>query len=348
MGSKLILLLSLLAGAFLTYTCVNENRDHLLAKYDQLSGEITSTQTSAKPEPKSIPKSEPVPIPEPIQTIELIQPMFIYSTKENRQLSAKLSINDKNEILEQFILEYCQSDSCTQDLSFDENIDDASWQNEAIKIASFLKDKSIKNGVISIDGYLVKLEGELNNNKEAKALNTLLESFDSKIFEVKNLTTIAPNLKIIKSTQETKEKPEIEITKVPEVTEEKIVKKPVVIETTQNEVNQLLEANPIYFKFNSDTISTKSKSILDKIITTVKKLNNISLTIEGHTDSRGDATYNKILSQKRADAVKQYFLDNGLKKLQIEAIGYGEERPIYENPSNTINRRVEIHLKEGE
>ncbi len=344
MGSKLILLLSLLAGAFLTYKCINENRDHLLTKYDQLAGKITPLQASVKSKPIPTPKSEPVPIPEPIQSAEPDQPMFVYSTKDGKALSAKLSISDKNQILEKFILEYCQSDTCTQDLSFDKNVKDATWQSDAIKIASFLKDKNIKNGTILIDGYLVKLEGELKDDEEAKILITLLKSFNPKIFEIQNLTTITP--KITKILPETIEKEqEVEIAEVPE---KKVLEEPKMIEKTQSEVNELLKTNPIYFKFNSDKITSKSKAILDKIITTVNKLDNISLTIEGHTDSRGDANYNKTLSQKRADAVKKYLLNNELQSLQIEAVGYGEERPIYENPSNTINRRVEIHLKRGE
>ena len=80
----------------------------------------------------------------------------------------------------------------------------------------------------------------------------------------------------------------------------------------------------------------------------MKKSNTTRLRVEGHTDSGGKASYNKWLSQKRADSVKSYLLNNGDKNTQIEAVGYGEEQPISSNSKDKINRRVEIHLKRGE
>jgi len=75
------------------------------------------------------------------------------------------------------------------------------------------------------------------------------------------------------------------------------------------------------------------------------------VTIEGHTDSIGSAAYNQQLSQRRADSVRDYLIENfGIEGDRLKAIGYGEERPMAENntPEGRImNRRVVI-LIEGQ
>jgi len=69
------------------------------------------------------------------------------------------------------------------------------------------------------------------------------------------------------------------------------------------------------------------------------------LTIEGHTDSQGTASYNQDLSQRRADAVRSYLISRGYPGDLILAQGIGENRPIADNKSaegRANNRRVEI------
>jgi len=329
MGSKLILLLGLLVGAFLTFMCVNENKTALSLKYNQITQNDTTLQTiapAASVEPESVEpedvKEEPIVLDQPA-IVELAEPVFEYNIKDATKLNAKLSSSDKTPALEEFILTYCPADSCTQDLSFDENTKTASWQADALKVAAFLKDKNVKNGALSISSNIFNLEGELQNEQDMDELNKLLTAFDPEVYKIKNITTVAPKVAI------------------------KEVKTPSV-DKTQNEISQLLKANPIYFELNSAKITPQSKKILDSVTALLQKSNTKWLRVEGHTDSRGKASYNKRLSQKRADSVKSYLLNNGDKNTQIEAIGYGEEQPISSNSKDKINRRVEIHLKRGE
>ena len=337
MGSKLILLLGLLVGAFLTFMCVNENKTALSLKYNQIAENDTTLQTitPAASKPATIIKEEePAPAivveevkqPEPVTIVELDEPMFSYSVKDTTKLSAKLASQDKTDALEEFILTYCPADDCTQDLSFDKNTKEASWQADALKVAAFLKDHEVKNGSIVIDNKLFNLEGELKNEEEMNTLNGLLTAFDPETYKMENLTSVAPKIVI----QE--------------------VKKPSTpsIDETQNEISKLLKANPIYFEFDSSNITPKSKKVLDSVITLLKDASTVGLKVEGHTDAGGNDYYNKLLSQKRADSVKNYLLDNDNSNRNIEAIGYGEEKPVSADPREKINRRVEIHLKRGE
>ena len=71
------------------------------------------------------------------------------------------------------------------------------------------------------------------------------------------------------------------------------------------------------------------------------------LEISGHTDNRGSAVYNKDLSQRRADAVKNYFIANGIDASRLTSMGYGMDRPIGDNTSESgraRNRRTEFRL----
>ncbi len=344
MGSKLILLLGLILGAALAFVCVMDNKEELLSKYQHLIDDNSKPKTivekseiiSQEPALPSIPEpievvQEPIPEPKLVVKAEpvviLSEPLFSYTVGEQSKLSAKLSPDDRTETLEKFILDYCQSDECTQDITFDENTKEASWKGDALKIASFLKDKNVRNGLISINSRLFTLKGEVTNSEDLDALNELIKPFSPEVFRVENLTTIAK--KVV-----------VEEIKEPQIDEK--------VEKAQEDINKLLLENPIYFRIGSSIITKQSKTTLNKIIDALKSLdNNITLQVEGHTDARGSAKLNKSLSQKRANSVKSY-LQNGIKDIKIEAVGYGEERPVSQNPNDKINRRVEIHLTKGE
>jgi len=304
--------------------CINENKTALSLKYKQIAENDATLQliepTVKVETPAFVEESEPTPT----AVVELDEPLFSYSLLDNKsKLSAKFATSDKVMALEEFILSYCPAESCTQDLSFDENTKDSKWQKHALKIAAFLKDKNVKNAAVSIGGNLFSLEGELENQQDMDVLNSLLTFFDPEVYKMENLTTIA-------------QKVEVEEVETPSV------------DNTQDEINRLLKANPLYFEFNSAKITTQSKETIDKVLALLKDVNDMGLTVEGHTDSSGKASYNKQLSQKRAEAVKTYLLQNGNSSRKIEAIGYGEEIPISSNPKDEINRRVKIQIKRGE
>ncbi len=75
----------------------------------------------------------------------------------------------------------------------------------------------------------------------------------------------------------------------------------------------------------------------------------VRIKIEGHTDSRGSYAYNLRLSQERADAIRDWLIENGVEPERLEAEGFGEISPIAPNdtPENmALNRRVEFHILE--
>ncbi len=87
-------------------------------------------------------------------------------------------------------------------------------------------------------------------------------------------------------------------------------------------------------------------SLLTKVQEAIRTFPNATVTIEGHTDSHGSDAVNLRLSQQRAEAVKAYLLANmGLDPSRIDAVGFGESRPIASNETpegRAKNRRIDI------
>ena len=72
-----------------------------------------------------------------------------------------------------------------------------------------------------------------------------------------------------------------------------------------------------------------------------------SFAIEGHTDSVGSKSSNQSLSERRANAVRDYLIANGIAADRLSAAGYGEDNPIADNKTRAgraENRRVEVKL----
>ncbi|MBL8613371.1 MAG: OmpA family protein, partial [Myxococcales bacterium] len=106
----------------------------------------------------------------------------------------------------------------------------------------------------------------------------------------------------------------------------------------------------IHFAFNSATILPDSFPLMQKIADIFNQTPAIKkVAIEGHTDNKGSAVYNKNLSQNRANSVMQWLVQHGVAANRLEAHGYGLEKPIADNATEegrAANRRVEFHILE--
>ncbi len=104
----------------------------------------------------------------------------------------------------------------------------------------------------------------------------------------------------------------------------------------------------VSFRFGSATLLSSSSLQLQRIIARLQMNPKLKVEIAGYTDNTGDSTANKIISQLRAKAVRDYFISNGIEAERLIAIGYGDNAPIADNSTpfgRKKNRRVEIHIK---
>jgi outer membrane protein OmpA-like peptidoglycan-associated protein len=107
-------------------------------------------------------------------------------------------------------------------------------------------------------------------------------------------------------------------------------------------------AQGIQFEVGKDIIRPISFKQLDEVVKILNEYDDYQLIIDGHTDNTGKADKNQLLSDKRADAVKNYFIKKGIAASRMIATGYGDTKPLAENNSvsnKSKNRRVELNMK---
>ncbi|GAA0317155.1 OmpA family protein [Psychrobacter aestuarii] len=115
---------------------------------------------------------------------------------------------------------------------------------------------------------------------------------------------------------------------------------------TTGNIDLVMPGN-ITFAFDDATLSSSFKPTLDKLATTMNQYNKTTVTIAGHTDSRGDASYNMRLSRDRAYSVANYLTARGVSANRIQVVAYGESRPVASNSTDAgrqQNRRVELTI----
>ncbi len=101
----------------------------------------------------------------------------------------------------------------------------------------------------------------------------------------------------------------------------------------------------VEFEFDSFSISPNFYSILNESVKILKDNLSANVRLEGHTDNIGSEAYNQKLSENRAKAVMNYFIEKGIDADRFSTIGYGYTRPIASNETSTgrdRNRRVEL------
>ena len=105
--------------------------------------------------------------------------------------------------------------------------------------------------------------------------------------------------------------------------------------------------NNIFFDYNKATLRSESFPELDRVVALLEDNPMLHIEIGGHTDDQGSDAYNEKLSQGRAEAVRQYLIDNFAAPMRITAQGYGESQPEVPNDSDEhrqVNRRVEFTI----
>ena len=110
-------------------------------------------------------------------------------------------------------------------------------------------------------------------------------------------------------------------------------------------------AHQIAFDYDSDHIQeTQSQTVLNDLIALMRENAQIRrVRVEGHTDTRGSASHNQELSERRAQAVAAYLRGHGFENIQFEAVGYGQTQPLCREDADAChdrNRRVEFTITE--
>lgn len=141
---------------------------------------------------------------------------------------------------------------------------------------------------------------------------------------------------------------------------------PVVIETTPPVTREIIYENTtvplsvgssfvlenIYYDFNDYHLRPEAKNSLDKLVTLLYNYPSLEIELSAHTDSRGGASSNQKLSQKRADYVVRYLKDKGISEYRLRPVGYGEtvlrndcsDGVNCDKEEHQFNRRTEVKI----
>ncbi|KPA99342.1 OmpA family protein [Pseudomonas asplenii] len=104
----------------------------------------------------------------------------------------------------------------------------------------------------------------------------------------------------------------------------------------------------VKFDFNKAVVKPNSYGDVQNLADFMKQYPQTTTVVAGHTDSIGTDAYNQKLSQRRADAVKQILVKDGIAPSRVQSVGYGKTRPVADNATEAgraINRRVEASVE---
>ncbi len=110
----------------------------------------------------------------------------------------------------------------------------------------------------------------------------------------------------------------------------------------EQDVLQATFDSEVLFDFDSAQLKPGGQVELNRVAEVLKRYNQTTITVEGHTDSTGPEEYNLQLSQRRAQAVKDALIQRGVEEWRVKAVGFGESQPS--SSSNAQNRRVNIRI----
>jgi OmpA-OmpF porin, OOP family len=115
----------------------------------------------------------------------------------------------------------------------------------------------------------------------------------------------------------------------------------------QIELPRTFTLNNVYFETGSASLTSDSFSELKDLLDYMHLKKNTVIEIAGHTDHVGQPESNLVLSQKRAESVRAYLVNNGVEPHRVAAKGYGQEQPVASNETaegRRANRRTEVRI----
>jgi outer membrane protein OmpA-like peptidoglycan-associated protein len=119
----------------------------------------------------------------------------------------------------------------------------------------------------------------------------------------------------------------------------------IILSTRDTARGLIVSMSDVLFDFNQATLKQDAKEKLAKVSGILLAYPTLHLSVEGYTDSIGTDEYNQKLSERRADAVRDYLTSNGITPANVQAQGFGKANPVASNDTNAgrqQNRRVEM------
>lgn len=98
----------------------------------------------------------------------------------------------------------------------------------------------------------------------------------------------------------------------------------------------------VFFDFDSAILKPGAYTEIDRTAGVLNRYPQTTILVAGHTDSQGSESYNQQLSERRAQSVRDAFVNRGVDPRRLRVVGYGESQPI--SSEDAMNRRVELRI----
>jgi OOP family OmpA-OmpF porin len=210
-------------------------------------------------------------------------------------------------------------------LSVDDRIATPSWVNHLPAVLPVLEQMQGVRSVM-IDGRFLVLSGVVSSEDVKAAILRMVTPLRSLCLQLEDHITVAASSAI---------------NRVPPA-----AAAPPADSSLQTRVNDALSGSQIEFDSNQATLTARGRAALDSLIPLLTEAPRTSIEIGGHTDGFGAPDYNKDLSRRRAEVVRQYLMDHGVTH-QLTAVGYGASQPLATGISRAAlqrNRRIELRV----
>jgi outer membrane protein OmpA-like peptidoglycan-associated protein len=196
--------------------------------------------------------------------------------------------------------------------------------------------KELANAEAYYEGLIHELSKE---RPKASLVQSLYDSFLSNYLLAKEKVEVAKKQSLVCYTGK------VELPVAQAEPKEPVVQKPVEPQEHAKVEEPLMVRARIHFDFNKANIKKEYIPLLKEVARVLKENPNINLRIEGYTDDIGTKAYNQRLALRRAMAVKNFLVKEGIKPERIQVVGFGKERYIAENTTpigRLTNRRAEF------
>lgn len=207
--------------------------------------------------------------------------------------------------------------------------------------------KELANAEAYYEGLIHELSKE---RPKASLVRSLYDSFLSSYLLAKEKVEVAKRESLVCYTGKVElpvaqEEPKVKLPIAQAEPGEPVFRKPGELQEPAKVEEPLMVRARIHFDFNKANIKKEYISLLKEVARVLKENPNINLRIEGYTDNIGTKAYNQKLASRRAMAVKNFLVKEGIKPERIQIVGFGKERYIAENTTpigRLTNRRAEF------
>ncbi len=120
------------------------------------------------------------------------------------------------------------------------------------------------------------------------------------------------------------------------------------LDSGQSATRSSFVSEDIYFEFDSAVLIPEARDVLKRKAEWMRNNPNVSVIVEGHTDSRGTVAYNIALGERRAESAMSFLVDLGIPASRLNSVSYGKEKPVDSGQNESSwakNRRVHFEFK---